>query len=168
MIRVRLFFHDLHAVLGNMSMGKRFLNDLFHMIWERLESDERYEDEPSNKLVSHAYNIIINDTLKEDQLRRQLATITRPEKAVLNNLSHQYSIHYARQTLPERFSISYAYRTKFNPVPSRDPRSPRSVPIKKKPRRDDTESNYDGDPPDIFPFIGPSTPSRKRSNAEGG
>ena len=33
LIRVRLFFHDLHAVLGNMSMGKRFLNDLFHMIW---------------------------------------------------------------------------------------------------------------------------------------
>jgi hypothetical protein len=160
MIRTRTFFYDLHSVFGNMSMGKIFLNDLFHAIWERLESEDEYDDEPSNRAVSHAYNLIHNDTLKEDQLQKQLATVTRPEKGILNTLSHQYSIKFARQSLPDRSSVSYAYRTKFGTFTSRDPKSPRSEPIKKKqPRRDNTESNYDGDPPDVFSFIGPSTPS---------
>ena len=150
MIRARTFFHDLHSVFGNMSMGKRFLNDLFHAILERLESEDEYEDEPSNRAVSHAYNLIHNDTLKEDQLQKQLATVTRPEKKILNTLSHQYSIQFARQVLPERSSVSYAYRPKFGTVTSREPKSPRTPAIKKKQRRDDTEANYDGDPPDIF------------------
>ena len=63
-IRVRTFFHDLHSVFDNMPMGKRFLNDLFHAKWERFESEDDYEDEPSNRAVSHAYNLIHNNTLK--------------------------------------------------------------------------------------------------------
>ena len=128
-------FHDLHSVFGNMSMEKRFLNDLFHAIWERLKREDEDEDEPSNRAVSHAYNLIHNDTLKEDQLQKQLATVTRPEKKILNTLSHQYSIQFARQVLPERSSVSYAYRPKFGTVTSRDPKSPRSEPIKKKKKK---------------------------------
>ena len=161
MIRVRTFFHDLHSVFGNMSMGKRFLNNLFHAIWERLESEDEYEDEPSNRAVSPAYNILRNDTLKEDQLQKQLVTVTRPEKKVLNTLSHQYSIQFARQILPDRSSVSYAYRPKFGTVTSRVPKTPRTPAIKKK-KRDDTEANYDGDPSGLFssvsPLIGPSVP----------
>ena len=89
MIRVRLFFHDLHTVFDRMRLSKRFLNDLLHAIWIRLESEDDYDELPSNHAVNHAYHLIPNECLTEDSLQKQMATIVCPDKKVLNTLSHQ-------------------------------------------------------------------------------